>query len=235
MLLELKRQTIVGKNDALLGICVAVGCGIFLDILMLILTASIRDITTFPPLGSIGVTFGASLFALIISINTIGMRFNMALKMGAVRKHYIPVCALLCFGFSFLGVLVGRLWVFLDTALLRMMGVTMFPFVLSFPVMLMVSLGVTIVGCWTGALLMRYGRKGFWVMWGLWMFVSLFGSQVGTVFTEERQDVFARTVRAIVAFFASWPISGVWLVGAILVLAMAVFTWAILRRVRAYD
>jgi hypothetical protein len=235
MLLELKRQTTVGKNDALLGLCVAVGCGLFLDILMLILTAAFGDISAFPPLGSIGVTFGASLLALIISINTIGIRFNMALKMGAVRKHYIPVCALLCFGFSFVGMLAGRLWVFLDAALLRIMGVTLFPFVLSFPVMLLVSLGVTIVGCWIGALLMRYGRKGFWVMWGICMFISLFGSQVGTVFTTERQDFFAHTVRAIVAFFASWPISGVWVVAFVLALAMVAHTWGILRRVRAYD
>lgn len=235
MLREIKKQLTLNYKDLLLGLGICLGSGvIFLGVAAIIL--ALHGPTFIPPVGSIVFYGAAAVFVFILGIAYVGLQFNMVLKMGAVRRQYLLTCGLVLAVYSFALLLLGHLWNLAETAMLRAMGAQL-PFVVAIPFgwLLVAALGVTMGSVWAGSLLARYGRGGFWAVWGIWMLISLGPNLVANAADPHRTDTVARAVQAAIAFLARLPAEGGWLLAAVALAAMFAHTWFMMRRVRATD
>lgn len=235
MLKEMKRQITINRSTALTGLAVAAGIGVLCSLIMIIIILSAGASGAFPQMGGIAFSVGAAFFTLIMAIGGVSAQFNMALKMGAVRRQYLLTWALLCFVYCFAMMLLGNLWGLLDRVILQSAGVEPVSFMFSIPLAAFISLAVTVFGCWAGSFIMRYSRKGFWFMWAIWMLASLGGSQVMSALSSSRTDIFARGVQAVARFLGGFSVSGLWILGLVVIVAMAAHTWGMLHRVQAND
>lgn len=236
MIKELKRQWVINDKDYLGGAAIMVGVALFLIGIFAVIARVSGGMVELPQVGSFVFYFGGGLYILILMVAHIGVQFNLALKMGAVRHLYLPATLLLCFSAGFAIMLLPYLWYPVETLLYRAAGIVSLggPLLPVYWVALL-AFGVCLVGAWMGALIVRYGKVGFWIMWGLWMFVSVFGTQIGNALSPGRTDGFARFVQGIAGFLGKLPLPGLWGLAALAVVAMAAHTWLILRRMRVTD
>lgn len=234
---ELKRQLYINRKDFLLALAIPAGMGVFLTGVLVCLGIFTGETENFPPLGGIGFYFGAGLYGLIMAVGCSGVHFNMALKMGAVRRRYLLASAIIIWGTCFALLLLGNLWSFAEKGLAALAGIRLDVVLYVGPHWAaLAALAITIIGGWMGALLMRFGKVGFWVIWALWMVLSLGGGQLaGLVGNSARTDPFARGARVVFAFFESLGLSALWALAALALIALAVSAWLLLHKARVQE
>lgn len=104
--------------------------------------------------------------------------FNMALSMGATRKSFVGSYALFNMvelaGLELLLFVLGKI----ELALISVtypqceiiLDVTQY---FQWKYLLAVIVGMTVVELFLGAAILRFGMKAFWVVWAIWMFLTL--------------------------------------------------------------
>lgn len=88
------------------------------------------------------------------------------------------------------------------------------------------ALVLTIVRELTGALIMHFGKKGFWVMWGLWMFMCIVMGKIGT----NKNGVMAKLIEKIMAQITGMSIRDWTIMGIVSVILMLVVSWLLMRK-----
>lgn len=231
MLKELKRHLTMYKTETIWQFAMVLAVPLLINIVAFIVYSVSGVGTTFTHLGAytmIGVT---CMFTLVLCINRTGVQFNLALKMGAVRRLYFAANFLLMWASCFVLLMLCNLMALAETAVFGLIGVTLSPNWLLSPLLgAGLAVVVVVLGSWGGALIMRYGKGGFWVMWALWMLPTIGGSQISAALRATRTDPFARVVQAIAAFLAKFPALGLWAVALVLLVALAVHAWALQRK-----
>lgn len=88
------------------------------------------------------------------------------------------------------------------------------------------ALFLTVFREFTGSIVLRFGNKGFLVMWALWMFISL----VSTRIAENKNSAVEEMTRKVTAWIAGVSAAGWALMGIVLVILLSAFSWMIIRK-----
>lgn len=112
-----------------------------------------------------------------ITFSFIG-EFNMALSMGATRKSFVGSYALFNMvelaGLELLLFVLGKIELALISVIYPqceiILDVTQY---FQWKYLLAVIVGMTVVELFLGAAILRFGMKAFWVVWAIWMFLTL--------------------------------------------------------------
>lgn len=104
--------------------------------------------------------------------------FNMALSMGATRKSFVGSYALFNMvelaGLELLLFVLGKIELALISVIYPqceiILDITQY---FQWKYLLAVIVGMTVVELFLGAVILRFGMKAFWVVWAIWMFLTL--------------------------------------------------------------
>ena len=104
--------------------------------------------------------------------------FNMALSMGATRKSFVGSYGLFNMvelaGLELLLFVLGKIELALISVIYPqceiILDVTQY---FQWKYLLAVIVGMTVVELFLGAVILRFGMKAFWVVWAIWMFLTL--------------------------------------------------------------
>lgn len=235
MIKECKRQLSLSSGELWSGLIIAAGTTLLITAITAIVTLKAPG-AQIPRVASICVYFAVILRCVILLASHIGVRFNFAIKMGAVRRQYIAATFIINWASCFALLCFGIVWDYLEQALYLSLGAAeTIGFTLPVPAALMISLAATVVGGWLGALVFCYGRKGFWVAWAIWMIAVLGGSRLPTALSEENPGPVSLAIQAVAAFLGRLHLWGLLLIVLALLSALAVHALFLLRRAPAYD
>ena len=164
--------------EVLQFLAVAFGSYVFGIIVMMIIRANTMEENECVTLGML-IAMAALVFIHFFGIifSFVG-EFNMAISMGATRRAYVGSYALFNMaelaGLELLLFVLGKI----EAALMRViypqceiiLDVTQY---FQWKYLLAVIVGMTVVELFLGAAILRFGMKAFWVVWAIWMFLTL--------------------------------------------------------------
>ena len=166
------------KMEVLQFLAVAFGSYVFGIIVMMIIRANTMEENECVTLGmliAMIVLVFIHFFGIIFSF--VG-EFNMALSMGATRKSFVGSYALFNMvelaGLELLLFVLGKIELALISVIYPqceiILDVTQY---FQWKYLLAVIVGMTVVELFLGAVILRFGMKAFWVVWAIWMFLTL--------------------------------------------------------------
>jgi len=189
------------------------------------------DATSWMPLGTMMVAIIEGIIALFTGVLSMEICFNLQVSMGCTRKRFFVSYYLTNAVKNLLITLLLLLLCMVETGLCEWIypeidsALNLLPWILKLGVPAV--LAVSAVGNLCGAILLRFGRKGFWVLWFLWMFAfvgvpRIMGAPDGTLFGKLAAWI-SRMAQAVPA--GGWILAGA--AGILLCLAVS---WGMLRR-----
>ncbi len=171
------------KMEVLQFLAVAFGSYVFGIIVMMIIRANTmeeNECVTLGMLTAMAVLVFVHFFGIIFSF--VG-EFNMAISMGATRRVYVGSYALFNMaelaGLELLLFVLGKI----ELALMRViypqceiiLDLTQY---FHWKYLLAVIVGMTVVELFLGAVILRFGMKAFWIIWAIWMFLTLVPAKI---------------------------------------------------------
>lgn len=165
------------KMEVLQFLVAAFGGYVFGIIVMMIIRANIveKECVTLGML--IGMIILVFMHFFGITFSFVG-EFNMALSMGATRKSFVGSYALFNMvelaGLELLLFVLGKIELALISVIYPqceiILDVTQY---FQWKYLLAVIVGMTVVELFLGAVILRFGMKAFWIVWAIWMFLTL--------------------------------------------------------------
>ncbi len=187
--------------------------------------------TSWVTLGTMLAAVIEAIISLFTGVISMGICFNLQVAMGCTRKRFFVSFYL---ANVIKNLLITLLLLFLcavETGLCKWiysgmgseLNLSLWILKLGVPIILAVSA----VGSLCGAILLRFRRKGFWVLWFLWMFTfvgvpRIMGAPDGTLFGELAGWI-SRTAQAV-------PVNGWILAGTAGILLCIAGSWGMLRK-----
>ncbi len=166
------------KMEVLQFLAVAFGSYVFGIIVMMIIRANTMEENECVTLGMlIAMIVLVFIHFFGITFSFVG-EFNMALSMGATRKSFVGSYVLFNMvelaGLELLLFVLGKIELALISVIYPqceiILDVTQY---FQWKYLLAVIVGMTVVELFLGAVILRFGMKAFWVVWAIWMFLTL--------------------------------------------------------------
>ncbi len=234
MLQSVKRQIKIQRYNILWSLGLTAIGGIIGMILMQVMIRAGDEGDSYFTMGTAIAILMMGAYILFMEMAQINLYFNTQISLGSTRKEFYLSAIVTNFLIVLLNILLLLGINRLETLLLMKSfpamenEVEMFPWLirLGLPIGILLSLAGTL----GGILLLRYGRKAFWIMWVIWMVGCLFLPRIGEI-TEEAPDSFLGVIvgsiqKGIVMIPGSaWGILGV--AAAILLLGIS---WGFIRK-----
>lgn len=180
----LKKQFRVLMDEIFFFYVMIFGGSLIGVILLQILIRTDRSIDTYFPLGTLLGAVVFCVYAFLVSVTGFRQYFNVEISMGCTRKNFF-------FSYFAVSVLSNLVGVLLVLAIGRAEGIL---YTVLYPHMAMdkeinflfyigkfgipVSFAIAIVGVFCSAMILRFGRKAFWVFWMIWMIGCIGGPQI---------------------------------------------------------
>lgn len=223
MIQVFKRQNHVLWRDWAMEVGLIAGMGVFGIVLyqiILTLAKSARD--AYVPLGTILAGFTATIFVFALIMTQFSIYFNIQISMGCTRKRFFVSFFAGSLFWSLAGYVTVLLVCLAENALNGSLHpqipvkVNVFPYILRWgaPVMLL----LTAVSVLLGAVLLRFGRRAYWIMFALWMILCIGFPRVMEAVDEAPDSVFGKLGNGIIDFVLSVP-AGTW--GIVMAAAVA--------------
>lgn len=92
------------------------------------------------------------------------------------------------------------------------------------------AVALTVIGGFCGTLVLRFGKKAFWVMWAIWMIVCLGGPRAAEAVSESPDSLFGKMGLAIEMLVERVPLNLWILLAIVLVLACGIGNYLMIRR-----
>lgn len=157
---------------------------LLLELVIGIVLLTVRPDTTVA-IGGIMLPMAGGIFALIASVNTPTVMFDLLVKNSVTRRRALlgtaSMMLLLTAETMLVGWLLGQADVLIARAWvdhLPWLEAVEFEGVLPLWIWALAAVGITLFGLGGGAALQRFGIKAFWVLWGAWMALMLLSSQI---------------------------------------------------------
>ena len=148
-----------------------------------------------------------------------GNYFNWHVGLGRTRKSFF-ICDLIteaCFMLSLVeGGILKAFYASYTEEGKSLWGPWLFWIIPVFAVVL------AVVREFTGSILMRFGKKAFWVMWALWMLICLLPGN--------KNGVIGEMIRKVMAGIVGVSVTGWAVMGAALVILLSAVSWLIIRK-----
>lgn len=234
MILTMKRQMRVVWRDWIWSFLLIFGVELFGAVLFYIIYRTDGEITGYFALGTMMAAIIAAIYAGLMIMLQVSICFNLEVSMGCTRKHFFVSYYLVSFVELLLNWGLMILLNVIDRRLSRWMypelteEVNYFPYLLKWE--LPVTAGIVTLGVFCGAVLMRFGKKAFWVLWCLWMILCIGGPRVWNAVEDAPGSVFGRIGTGIGMIVKAVP-TDTW-IGSILCISLlgAVAAYLLLKR-----
>lgn len=219
MVKSLKQQLCVLWKTEIWEFGLILGGCLFGVILLRIIIWADKSVNTYFQMGTImgslmgiiwGIAMGASLY----------MYYNTEISMGCIRKNFFLSYFLVNVLTNLLGVLLLLGLCKAESALYArwfpnlQSEMDIFPYVLKFGVPGAVALSV--IAMFIGTISLRFGRKGFWVIWALWMILCIGGPRISDAATEAPDSFFGILGKCIIKAGKAVP-GNIWVLLAVMV------------------
>lgn len=183
MLRSLKKQFYVQwENEIMMIVCILAGFVIGTLLLRMITFFDGEASNTLP----LGTMFGCILAVMFIALSfmtEISVYFNMEVSMGCTRIQFFTSFYIVYFVFSLLNICLLLLLCTAENGLNVVLYPHMDQAVDFIPLLakwgVPVSAAILMIFGFFGVLMMRIGRKAFWIMWVIWMFAFIGIPQIG--------------------------------------------------------
>ena len=229
----IKKQFSIQWRDWLLMLAFETGAFLFGFILFSVIMR-FSDESTYFAMGTILGAATALIYSMIQSLNAMHMYFNLEISMGVTRKQFYISYLLTCLCAN----IISMIWIVglnaLENALLRTIyaGLTeeinFLPYLIRWAVP--VSAILAVFGGFCGALLLRFGRKAFWILWALWMFGCIGIPQISDAVIEKPDSFYGQFGAAVGNVLSSISVQ-VWIAAAVVLSAGALAgMWMIIRK-----
>lgn len=166
-----------------LGVAAAIVGGAFLlleTVIAVVMLVMRSGAETSIAIGWIMCPMIAGFVCLFFNSMQVTVGFDLLLRCGVTRKSSILAVVahmlvmtyfsfVLAFVLGELDRLIARFWM----QAMHLQAVELVDGHIPLYILLLIPLALTVVGLGGGALLQRFGRKGFWVLWGAWMVLML--------------------------------------------------------------
>ena len=158
--------------------------------------------------------------------------FNMALSMGATRKSFVGSYALFNMvelaGLELLLFVLGKIELALISVIYPqceiILDVTQY---FQWKYLLAVIVGMTVVELFLGAVILRFGMKAFWVVWAIWMFLTLVPAKL-----SENEVMAAKMHQLGEQIGLENIVQYLFAAGVVAAVIMAVLGWNLLKKQR---
>ncbi len=164
----------------------------------------------------------------------IGFYFNMEVAMGCSRKEFFFSYYLTGFVMNGVYAIIMAIMCIIENALGRMLypgmenDIDLLYYIIRGGIPAVVVL--TVIGGFCGTLVLRYGKKAFWVLWAIWMVLCLGGPRISDAVSDAPDSVFGKIGTAVEVLLESVSVN-IWILfGAAIVLACGVADFLMLRR-----
>ena len=220
------------KMEVLQFLAVAFGSYVFGIIVMMIIRANTMEENECVTLGMlIAMIVLVFIHFFGITFSFVG-EFNMALSMGATRKSFVGSYALFNMvelaGLELLLFVLGKIELALISVIYPqceiILDVTQY---FQWKYLLAVIVGMTVVELFLGAVILRFGMKAFWVVWAIWMFVTLVPAKL-----SENEVMAAKMHQLGEQIGLENIVQYLVVVGVIAAVIMAVLGWNFLKKQR---
>lgn len=180
----LKKQFRVLMDEIIFFYLLILGGSLIGIVLLQILIRVDGSIDTYFPLGTLLGAIVFCIYAFLVTVTGFRQYFNMEISMGCTRKNfffsYFAVSVLSNLAGVLLVLVIGRAEGMLYTVLYPYMAMDKEIDILSYigRFGIPVSLAIAMVGVFCSAMILRFGRKAFWVFWMIWMIGCIGGPQI---------------------------------------------------------
>ena len=177
MIMSLKKQFSMQWKDWIFGYLIILFMGVMGWVIMYFMTSRDPEVTSYAGLGGLMAAIGLLFYTIVSAVGQMWTGFNLAVSMNSTRKHFLASYYLVIFPATLVGLaLVGLIgWVeesFYRSIYPGLSSAMDFQHYLVRYGILAAAVLVLVLG-FCGALLLRYGRKAFWIMWAAWMITFL--------------------------------------------------------------
>jgi len=189
------------------------------------------------PLGfiiGIGVVFCCVYFA---GMSFFAQDFNLALKMGETRKEFLFPYLLFTAGELACCCLYNILLIQIETAVIwiaglgkagGIKGLEFYGVSLLFVYFMLIIYAVSIEAVF-GALFVKFGKKAFWALWCIWMFVCIGGSRIAEWSAHHQESLFYKIGSSLFSGITRNE-PGTYLRGILFLAAAIGISWILLRK-----
>lgn len=233
MLTAIKRQILLQKGDWLAIALISLGAGIFGCILFVVVSYFAGDAESIFPLGTILAAMTICMFhAVVTAFAQFEIYFDLEVSMGSTRKQFLVSWLAAMFVAGLLDVLVISAFHCVENALAAAIypqleqEINLIPYLLRYGPL--AAAGLSITSSFFGVLVMRFGKKIGWIVWGIIMIVSIGLPEFDEI--QKSDSLFAEIVKGVVRFLQMIPMN-IWIIGAVAAcIAMLLSAWMLLRR-----
>lgn len=238
MLRSLKKQFYVQwENEIMMIVCILAGFVIG----MLLFCGTTFLITSFDGEASntlpMGTMFGCILAVMFIALSfmtEISVYFNMEVSMGCTRIQFFTSFYIVYFVFSLLNICLLLLLCTAENGLNAVLYPHMDQAVDFIPLLakwgVPVSAAILMIFGFFGVLMMRIGRKAFWIMWVIWMFAFIGIPQIGDSVENAPDSVLGRFGTGIMRLAGAVPVNFWISLTAVLCLISFAVSYLLIRR-----
>lgn len=233
MIAVIKKQFKTQYRDWLLMLAFEVGA-FLIGMIMFSVIMRLSDESTYFAMGTI---LGAAIiliYSVIQILNGMYIYFNVEISMGVTRKQFFISYLITSFCASMIGMILLIGLNALENTLLRTIyadlteEINFLPYLIRWAVP--TAALIAVVGGFCGALLIRFGRKAFWIMWALWMFGCLGIPKISDAVTENPESVYGQIGLAAGNVLSSISVSVWMMILAVVSIGALTGMWLILRR-----
>lgn len=234
MIEAVKKQFSMQWKDWIYAYLTTILMGLFGWALMYFVTGGYTETKGFAGLGGILAAAGLAIYTAIMAIGQMWTGFNMAVSMNSTRRHFFVSYYLVIFAGALIGLgLVGIIgWAennfYKGVYPGQLPAIDILAFLKNYGILIMAVLVMALGFC--GTLLLRFGRKAFWVMWAAWMIGFLGVPRVIDAAQDAPGSVFGIIGNKMILLFRGMP-EGAWVVmGIILGAACLAGTYGMLQK-----
>lgn len=234
MLQLIRKQLRAQGTDVIWGPVIMLAAGIVgMSIMFAMIKFDIADGEWFC-LGTMLGGIVAAFYGFIWISAGIGFYFNMEVAMGCSRKEFFFSYYLTGFVMNGVYAIIMAIMCIIENALGRMLypgmenDIDLLSYIIRGGIPVVVVLTVT--GGFCGTLVLRYGKKAFWVLWAIWMVLCLGGPRISDAVSDAPDSVFGKIGTAVEVLLESVSVN-IWILfGAAIVAACGVADFLMLRR-----
>lgn len=211
MLESLKKQFYVQReNEIMMIVCIL--AGFVLGTLMLYgITIFDRNGVNSLPVGTMLGCVLAVTFIAIAFMTEINVYFNMEISMGCTRAQFFISFYIVYFVFSLINICLLLLLCTVENKMNALLypqleeAIDLIPLLAKWGIP--VSAAILMLFGFFGALMLRIGRKAFWVIWTIWMFGCIGIPQIGDAVENAPGSVLGRLGAGIMKLAGAVPVN----------------------------
>lgn len=234
MIQAIKKQFQVQLADWLWIVLVIIGANVFGQILHLVIIKTDETAETSFAMGTFFALVVTLIVLLITAFSQLGTYFNVEISMGFTRLHFFISYYVFCVIFSLAGVLAVMLINLLENRILEIAypslpnEIYFMPYLIKYGFPAAVLLPIVAIFC--GVLMLRFGRKVFWVIWVIYMLAALGIPTIMDHAETAPESLYGRIGIMCIGLFEKIPVN-VWVcLGIVLVIVSFAGSWLLLRK-----